>query len=61
MLFRSVRAETDRRQNWLRITRAGKVALQKMLDFVARHEKKIGARLTASDRAQLLELLRKIG
>jgi hypothetical protein len=28
---------------------------------VARHEKKIGARLAAPERAQLLELLRKIG
>jgi len=60
-LIERVRAETDRRQNWLRLTRAGKVALQKMLDFVARHEKKIGARLAAPERAQLLELLRKIG
>lgn len=60
-LIERVRSETDRRQNWLRLTRQGQATLEKMLDFVTRHEKKISSRLSAAERVKLVELLGKIG
>lgn len=56
-----VRASTDRRANWLRLTRLGKATLKRMLDFVVQHERRIGERLSIDESAQLVELLRKIG
>ena len=60
-MIERVRANTDRRANWLRLTRPGKATLKKMMDFVKQHERRIGGRLSVEDGARLLELLQKIG
>lgn len=50
----------DRRTNGLWLTRAGRTLLARALRGIARHEKRIAARLSAAERRQLLELLGKI-
>ncbi len=51
----------DRRTNGLWLTRAGRTLLARALRAIARHEKRIAARLSVSERRQLLELLGRIG
>jgi DNA-binding MarR family transcriptional regulator len=60
-LIKRVRSTADRRENCLELTPAGHKALQAMLTFVVKHERQIGARLTAAERKQLIVLLSKIG
>jgi len=60
-LLRRVRSEDDRRRNSLRLTAKGKATLRTMLVHVERHERRIFARLSAVEREQLMELLKKIG
>jgi DNA-binding MarR family transcriptional regulator len=50
----------DRRTNGLWLTRAGRTLLLRALRGIARHEKRIAARLSAGDRRHLLELLGRI-
>ena len=50
----------DRRTNGLWLTRAGHTLLARALRGIARHEKRIAARLSAAERRQLLELLGRI-
>jgi DNA-binding MarR family transcriptional regulator len=50
----------DRRTNGLWLTRAGRTLLARALRAIARHEARIAARLSATERRQLLELLGKI-
>jgi DNA-binding MarR family transcriptional regulator len=59
-LIRRVRSREDRRRNSLRLTAKGKGALQAMLVHVARHEERVFARLSRSERTQLMKLLRKV-
>jgi DNA-binding MarR family transcriptional regulator len=54
------RRGTDRRTNGLWLTRAGRALLARALRAIARHEQRISARLSASERRQLLVLLGKI-
>jgi DNA-binding MarR family transcriptional regulator len=60
-LIQRVRSTKDRRQNLLKLTKKGSSALTNMLDFVAKHERKLTARLSPSERKLLLDLLLKIG
>ena len=50
----------DRRTNGLWLTRAGRTLLARARRGIARHEKRIAARLSAAERRQLLELLGRI-
>jgi DNA-binding MarR family transcriptional regulator len=50
----------DRRTNGLWLTRAGRTLLARALRGIARHERRIAARLSAAERRQLLALLGKI-
>ena len=50
----------DRRTNGLWLTRAGRSLLARALRGIARHEKRIAARLSVSERRQLLDLLGRI-
>jgi DNA-binding MarR family transcriptional regulator len=50
----------DRRTNGLWLTRAGRTLLARALRAIARHEKRIAARLSAAERRQLLDLLGRI-
>ena len=50
----------DRRTNSLWLTRAGRTLLARALRGIAKHEKRIAARLSAAERRQLLALLGKI-
>ena len=50
----------DRRTNGLWLTRAGRTLLARALRAIARHEKRIAARLSVTERRQLLELLGRI-
>jgi len=50
----------DRRTNGLWLTRGGRTLLARALRGIARHEKRIAARLSAAERRQLLELLGRI-
>jgi len=50
----------DRRTNGLWLTRAGRALLARALRGIARHEKRIAARLSVAERRQLLELLGRI-
>ena len=60
-LIQRVRSTKDRRQNSLKLTKKGNATLTNMLDFVAKHERKLTVRLSPSERKQLLDLLQKIG
>jgi DNA-binding MarR family transcriptional regulator len=50
----------DRRTNGLWLTRAGRTLLARALRAIARHEKRIAARLSVTERRKLLELLGRI-
>lgn len=54
------RRGADRRTNGLWLTRAGRALLARALREIARHERRIAARLSAPERRQLLALLGKI-
>jgi len=54
------RRGTDRRTNGLWLTRNGRALLGRALQAIARHERRISARLSAAERRQLLALLDKI-
>lgn len=54
------RRGADRRSNGLWLTRAGRTLLARALREIARHERRIAARLTAVERRRLLALLAKI-
>lgn len=54
------RRGADRRTNGLSLTRAGRALLARALRAIARHERRIAARLSAAERRQLLALLGKI-
>ena len=54
------RRGADRRTNGLWLTRGGRTLLARALRSIARHEQRIGARLSAAERKQLLALLGKI-
>ncbi len=50
----------DRRTNRLSLTRAGRLLLAQAKRRIARHEKRVAARLSTAERAQLLALLDKL-
>ncbi len=50
----------DRRTNGLWLTRAGRAMLARVKRRIAQHEKRVGARLSPAERAQLLALLGKL-
>jgi len=54
------RRGVDRRTNGLWLTRNGRALLRRALRAIARHERRISARLSAAERRQLLALLDKI-
>jgi DNA-binding MarR family transcriptional regulator len=60
-LLRRVRSDTDRRRNSLRLTAKGKATLEAMLVHIERHEQRVFARLSATERKRLMEMLKKIG
>ncbi len=51
----------DRRTNSLTLTLAGRAFLGRALRQVAAHERRIAARFTRAERAQLIALLEKVG
>ncbi len=59
-LLQRVRSQQDRRQNALVLTKKGHAAVRSMLAFVARHERKLTARLSSQERAQLIGMLVRI-
>ena len=58
--FLARRRGTDRRTNGLWLTRRGRAAVAAMKRRIQAHERRIAAKLTAAERAQLLALLEKI-
>ena len=54
------RRGTDRRTNGVWLTRAGRTALARAKRAIAIHERRVAARLSSVERAQLLELLARI-
>jgi DNA-binding MarR family transcriptional regulator len=50
----------DRRTNGLWLTRAGRTLVAGLKSRIRVHERRVAARLTAAERAQLLELLEKL-
>ena len=54
------RKGADRRTNGLRLTRAGRILLARAKRAIAVHERRVTARLSAAERAQLLELLARV-
>jgi DNA-binding MarR family transcriptional regulator len=59
-LVRRVRDETDRRRNAVRLTAAGRKALETIGRSAAEHENELCAPLSSRERDQLKRLLRKI-
>ena len=55
------RRGTDRRTNGLWLTRSGRVLAGRLRRRIERHEGRVAARLSASERAQLIALLEKLG
>jgi len=55
------RKGADRRTNGLWLTRAGRSLLVRAKRAIAVHEQRVAARLSAPERAKLLELLARIG
>jgi DNA-binding MarR family transcriptional regulator len=55
------RRGTDRRTNGLWVTRAGRTLAARLRGRIERHEDRVAARLSATERAQLLALLEKLG
>jgi DNA-binding MarR family transcriptional regulator len=60
-LIRRVRSRKDRRQNMLRLTKKGKTMLQAIRTHVDRHEQRVFASLSATERKQLVRILSKVG
>jgi DNA-binding MarR family transcriptional regulator len=54
------RRGTDRRTNGLWLTRAGRSLAARLRRRIARHERRVAARLDDAERAQLLALLEKL-
>ena len=54
------RRGTDRRTNGLWLTRAGRAAAARLGRRIELHERRVASRLSAAERAQLLELLAKL-
>jgi DNA-binding MarR family transcriptional regulator len=54
------RRGADRRTNGLWLTRAGRSAAARLRRRIARHERRVAARLDEAERAQLLALLEKL-
>jgi len=54
------RRGADRRTNGVWLTRAGRAALARAKRAIAIHERRVAARLSSVERAQLLELLARI-
>lgn len=50
----------DRRTNGLWLTRAGRALVARLKRGIEAHERRVGARLTAAERRQLLSLLEKL-
>src|SRR4051812_30668288 len=50
----------DRRTNRLWLTRSGRALLARVKRRIAQHEKRVAARLSAAERAQLVSLLEKL-
>jgi len=59
-LIRRVRSTQDRRQNGLRLTAEGQATLERMLDYIPRHERRMTNKLSAKERKTLVMLLRKL-
>ena len=55
------RRGTDRRTNGLWLTRTGRVMAGRLRRRIERHEDRVAARLKATERAQLIALLEKLG
>jgi DNA-binding MarR family transcriptional regulator len=55
------RGKSDRRTNGLWLTRRGRALLASAKRRIAVHERRVAARLTVSERAQLVRLLDKLG
>ena len=55
------RRGTDRRTNGLWLTRAGRLLAVRLRRRIERHEDRVASRLSASERAQLIALLEKLG
>lgn len=55
------RKGADRRTNGVWLTRAGRSLLARAKRAIADHEQRVAARLSAAERAKLLELLARIG
>ena len=55
------RRGTDRRTNGLWLTRSGRALATRLRRRTERHEDRVAARLTGTERAQLLALLEKLG
>ncbi|TAK40532.1 MAG: MarR family transcriptional regulator [Betaproteobacteria bacterium] len=55
------RKGADRRTNGVWLTRAGRSLLARAKRAIADHEQRVAARLSAAERAKLLELLGRIG
>lgn len=60
-LIERVRSTEDRRQNGLRLTASGAAVLREMRRYVAQHERRITAQLSARECQQLISLLRRVG
>src|SRR3954468_18814255 len=54
------RRGVDRRTNGLWLTRAGRSAASRLSRRIELHEERVAARLTAAERAQLLDLLTRL-
>ena len=54
------RRGSDRRTNGVWLTRTGRTALARAKRAIAIHERRVAARLSSAERAQLLELLARI-
>lgn len=50
----------DRRTNGLWLTRAGRMLAVRLRQRIERHERRVAARLSEAERAQLLALLAKL-
>ena len=60
-LIERVRSTEDRRQNGLRLTATGAATLRAMRKYVAQHERRITAQLSARECRQLISLLSRVG
>ena len=54
------RRGADRRTNGLWLTRVGRALVARLRQRIERHERRVAARLSAAERAQLLALLEKL-